>query len=154
MEGSLARSLDDGSARCSSRIEGAAGSARARRRHLRSDAERVDGAAQALMPDLRVIAVAGAGSDAVDHAAPALRGIPVLTSGEGLVETTADLALRLILAAARLMHDAEARLRAGSWDGGASSPRASAGRPRRDPRPRWARLDRPGTRAARRRLSA
>jgi lactate dehydrogenase-like 2-hydroxyacid dehydrogenase len=77
----------------------------------------VDAAAQARMPLLRVIAVAGAGSDAVDHAAAASRSIPVLTSGEGLVETTADVAFGLIIAASRVMHDSEARLRAGSWQG-------------------------------------
>jgi glyoxylate reductase len=77
----------------------------------------VDAAAQARMPQLRVIAVAGAGSDAVDHAAAASRGIAVLTSGEGLVETTADVAFGLIIAASRLMHDAEASLRAGAWLG-------------------------------------
>jgi lactate dehydrogenase-like 2-hydroxyacid dehydrogenase len=41
----------------------------------------------------------------------------VLTAGAGLVETTADLAFGLIIAAARLMHDAETTLRGGSWQG-------------------------------------
>ncbi|MCW3029295.1 MAG: lactate dehydrogenase-like oxidoreductase [Solirubrobacterales bacterium] len=77
----------------------------------------VDGAAQERMPQLRVIAVAGAGSDAVDRAVAASRGIPVLTSGEGLVEATADVAFGLIIAASRLMHDSEAKLRGGSWQG-------------------------------------
>jgi glyoxylate reductase len=77
----------------------------------------VDAAAQARMAQLRVIAVAGAGSDAVDHAAAAARGIPVLTSGEALVESTADVAFGLIIAASRLMHDSEAKLRGGSWQG-------------------------------------
>jgi lactate dehydrogenase-like 2-hydroxyacid dehydrogenase len=77
----------------------------------------VDAAAQARMAQLRVIAVAGAGSDAVDHDAAAARGILVLTSGEALVESTADVAFGLIIAASRLMHDSEAKLRAGSWRG-------------------------------------
>jgi glyoxylate reductase len=77
----------------------------------------VDAAAQARMGQLRVIAVAGAGSDAVDHGAAAARGIPVLTSGEALVESTADVAFGLIIAASRLMHDSEAKLRGGSWEG-------------------------------------
>jgi lactate dehydrogenase-like 2-hydroxyacid dehydrogenase len=77
----------------------------------------VDSAALARMPRLRLVSVAGAGSDAVDHAAAASRGVEVLTCGETLVETTADLAFGLIIAASRLMHDAEARLRSGSWEG-------------------------------------
>jgi lactate dehydrogenase-like 2-hydroxyacid dehydrogenase len=77
----------------------------------------VDAATQQRMAALRVIAVAGAGSDAVDHVAAAERGIAVLTAGEGLVESTADLAFGLIIAACRLTHDAEARLRGGAWEG-------------------------------------
>jgi lactate dehydrogenase-like 2-hydroxyacid dehydrogenase len=77
----------------------------------------VDAEAQARMPRLRAIAVAGAGSDAVDHEAAETRGIAVLTAGEGLVETTADLAFGLIIAASRLMGDADATLRAGAWQG-------------------------------------
>lgn len=77
----------------------------------------VDAAAQARMPQLRVIGVAGAGADAVDQDAARARSIPVLTAGEGLVESTADLAFGLIIAASRLMHDAEQSLRAGSWEG-------------------------------------
>jgi glyoxylate reductase len=79
--------------------------------------QRVGAAMQAQMPALRVIAVAGAGSDAVDHVAAAAREIPVLTAGEGLVETTADIAFGLIIAASRRMHDSEERLRSGPWRG-------------------------------------
>ncbi len=77
----------------------------------------VDAGAQARMPELRVIAVAGAGADAVDARAAQERGVVVLTAGEGLVETTADLAFGLMIAASRLMGDAERRLRAGEWSG-------------------------------------
>ena len=69
------------------------------------------------MPRLRVISVAGAGSDAVDHDAARERQVAVLTSGEALVETTADLAFGLMIAASRLMGQAEATLRAGRWQG-------------------------------------
>jgi lactate dehydrogenase-like 2-hydroxyacid dehydrogenase len=69
------------------------------------------------MGRLRVIGVAGAGCDRVDLAAASRRGIPVLTAGVGLVESTADLAFGLIIAASRLMSDAEARLREGRWEG-------------------------------------
>jgi glyoxylate reductase len=77
----------------------------------------VDAKAIESMPRLRLISVAGAGTDAIDHAAARARGIRVLTSGEVLVETTADLAFALILAASRRMHDAEVELRAGEWGG-------------------------------------
>jgi glyoxylate reductase len=74
-------------------------------------------AVQEAMPRLRVIAVAGAGADAIDHAAARARGIEVLTAGEVLKETTADVAFGLLIAASRLMHDAELALRAGEWKG-------------------------------------
>ncbi|HXR28063.1 MAG TPA: NAD(P)-dependent oxidoreductase [Solirubrobacteraceae bacterium] len=77
----------------------------------------VDADAQRRMAQLGVIGVAGAGSDAVDHEAARARGIAVLTAGEGLVETTADLAFGLIVAACRLMGDGERALRAGAWSG-------------------------------------
>jgi glyoxylate reductase len=77
----------------------------------------VTAAAIAAMPRLRVIAVAGAGTDAVDLDAAAGRGIEVLTAGEALVETTADLAFGLILSASRTMGEAESRLRSGRWEG-------------------------------------
>jgi lactate dehydrogenase-like 2-hydroxyacid dehydrogenase len=98
-------------------IEGEPGSDAEAQALICAPTQRVDAAAQAQMPALRVIAVAGAGADAVDHVAAAARHIPVLTAGEGLVETTADLAFGLMIAASRLMHDAEAKLRAGSWRG-------------------------------------
>ena len=71
----------------------------------------------AAMPALRAIALAGAGTDAVDLDAAAARGVAVLTAGEALVETTADLAFALILAASRLAGTAEAQLREGAWQG-------------------------------------
>jgi glyoxylate reductase len=77
----------------------------------------VDRAAQEAMPTLRAIAVAGAGADAIDHEAARARGIAVMTAGNVLAETTADIAFGLIIAAARLMHDAEVALREGTWEG-------------------------------------
>lgn len=79
--------------------------------------EGVDAAAIAAMEELRVISVAGAGTDAVDAAAAAERGIAVLASSEPLVETTADVAFGLIIAAARRFTPEERRLRAGGWQG-------------------------------------
>jgi len=69
------------------------------------------------MPALRAIAVAGAGTDAVDLKAAAAREIEVLTAGDALVETTADLAFALILAACRQTSAAEQELRQGHWAG-------------------------------------
>jgi glyoxylate reductase len=77
----------------------------------------VGGAVQEAMPQLRVIAVAGAGADAIDHATARARGIEVMTAGEVLAETTADVAFGLLIAASRLMHDAELALRGGEWEG-------------------------------------
>ncbi len=58
---------------------------------------RVDAAELARCHALEAIAVAGAGTDAIDLDAAAARGIAVLSAGEALVETTADLAFALIL---------------------------------------------------------
>ncbi len=77
----------------------------------------VDAAAIGAMPGLLAIGVAGAGTDAIDMAAAAARGIVLLTAGEALVETTADLAFALILAATRTTGEAEGALRSGSWRG-------------------------------------
>jgi lactate dehydrogenase-like 2-hydroxyacid dehydrogenase len=77
----------------------------------------VDAAAIARMPALRVIAVAGAGSDAIDQRAAGERGIAILTAGDALVETTADLAFGLIIWASRRLGEAERMLRDGRWAG-------------------------------------
>jgi glyoxylate reductase len=85
----------------------------------------VDAGALARMPQLRVIAVAGAGTDAIDLGAARDRRIDVLTAGEALVETTADLAFGLIIAACRLFSDNERTLREGRWHGWAFEPSAA-----------------------------
>lgn len=69
------------------------------------------------MQKLRVISLAGGGTDALDPVAIEARGIALLTAGEALIDTTADLAFGLIISASRLMHDAEQRLRDGRWEG-------------------------------------
>jgi glyoxylate reductase len=98
-------------------VEGPPGSDERAEALLCDPTQRVDEAVLAAMPSLAVIAVAGAGSDAVDHGRAQERGIAVLTAGEGLVETTADLAFGLIIAASRLLGDGERRLRDGAWEG-------------------------------------
>ena len=77
----------------------------------------VDARAIGRMGGLRVIAVAGAGADAIDQAAAGARGITILTAGEALVETTADLAFGLIIWAARQLGETERELREGRWGG-------------------------------------
>ena len=69
------------------------------------------------MPRLRLIAVAGAGADAIDHEAARRHEIAVVTAGAALAETTADIAFGLIISASRLMRDREVVLRAGNWGG-------------------------------------
>jgi glyoxylate reductase len=98
-------------------VEGAPGADASAEALICDPTQRVDAETLARMPALRVIAVAGAGCDAVDLDAARTRGIPVLTTGEALVATTADLTFGLIVAACRLMHDAETRLREGRWEG-------------------------------------
>jgi glyoxylate reductase len=69
------------------------------------------------MAALRVISVAGAGADAIDHAAARERAVAVLTSPEPLIETTADLAFGLMIAAARLMAEGQRLLDGAGWEG-------------------------------------
>lgn len=66
---------------------------------------------------LRVIANVAVGYDNIDMAAAHTRGITVCNTPGVLDDTTADLAVFLMLAAARLTSDAEADLRAGRWVG-------------------------------------
>jgi lactate dehydrogenase-like 2-hydroxyacid dehydrogenase len=66
---------------------------------------------------LRVVANVAVGYDNIDVAAARELGVVVCNTPGVLDDTTADLAFTLILAAARLAHDAEADLRAGRWPG-------------------------------------
>jgi len=66
---------------------------------------------------LRVVANVAVGFDNVDVATASRLGIAVCNTPGVLDETTADAAFLLVLAAARLTHDAEAELRAGRWPG-------------------------------------
>jgi lactate dehydrogenase-like 2-hydroxyacid dehydrogenase len=98
-------------------VEGAPGSDPSAQGLLCAPVMPVRAEAIAAMPLLRAIAVAGAGTDAIDLEAAHARRIEVLTAGEALVETTADLAFALILGAARMTAHTEAELRAGRWRG-------------------------------------
>ncbi len=66
---------------------------------------------------LRVVANVAVGYDNIDVTAATERGIAVCNTPGVLDDTTADLALLLILAATRCASDAEADLRAGRWTG-------------------------------------
>lgn len=66
---------------------------------------------------LRVVANVAVGFDNVDVTTANGLGIAVCNTPGVLDETTADVAFLLLLAAARLAHDAEADLRGGRWPG-------------------------------------
>jgi glyoxylate reductase len=72
---------------------------------------------EAASPTVRVIANVAVGYDNVDVAAASAAGITVCNTPGVLDETTADLAFMLILAASRLLSEAERDLRTGEWHG-------------------------------------
>ncbi|HZG48604.1 MAG TPA: D-glycerate dehydrogenase [Thermoleophilaceae bacterium] len=77
----------------------------------RVDSELIDAA-----PRLRAISNYAVGTDNVDLEAASARGIPVGNTPEVLTESTADLALALMLALCRRVVEGEAHVRAGRWD--------------------------------------
>jgi len=76
----------------------------------RVDAELLDGA-----PRLRAIANYAVGSDNIDAAAAAARGIAVGVTPDVLTDATADLAMALLLTAARRLPEAARAVREGRW---------------------------------------
>jgi len=74
--------------------------------------DRVDAALLDATPSLRAIAVLAVGTDNVDLGAARERGVAVGNTPDVLTEATADLALALILAAARRLPEAAAAVRA------------------------------------------
>jgi glyoxylate reductase len=76
----------------------------------RIDAELLDAA-----PKVRVVSNYAVGFDNVDVAACEARGVVVGTTGDVLTDATADLAMALLLAAARHLVDARDDARAGRW---------------------------------------
>jgi lactate dehydrogenase-like 2-hydroxyacid dehydrogenase len=77
--------------------------------------DRIDAALLDKAPRLRAIANLAVGSDNVDLPAAAARGIPVGVTPDVLTDATADLAMALLLAAARKLPQAHAAVRAGAW---------------------------------------
>jgi glyoxylate reductase len=82
-----------------------------------SVANPVDAALIAAGPHLRLIANFGVGVDNIDLGAARARGIAVTNTPGVLTEDTADIALALMLMAARRLGAAERALRAGEWRG-------------------------------------
>jgi len=80
---------------------------------VRVDSELLDAAG----PQLRVVANFAVGYDNVDLAACRSAGVAVTNTPDVLTNATAELALALTLAAARLLSEAERDLRAGEWRG-------------------------------------
>ena len=75
----------------------------------------VDAELIAAAPKLRAISNYAVGTDNVDLDAASARGIPVGNTPEVLTESTADLALALMLGIARRLAEGEAFVRAGEW---------------------------------------
>ncbi|HEX6651849.1 MAG TPA: D-glycerate dehydrogenase [Thermoleophilaceae bacterium] len=75
----------------------------------------VDAELIAAAPNLRAISNYAVGVDNVDVEAAAARGIPVGNTPDVLTESTADLAIALMLGIARRLSEGEAFVRAGEW---------------------------------------
>jgi glyoxylate reductase len=92
-----------------------------RERAARADAlltmitERVDGALFDAAPSVRAVANLAVGTDNIDLAAAAERGIPVGNTPGVLTDATADIAFALLLAVARRVPEGEREVREGRW---------------------------------------
>ncbi|MBA3358561.1 MAG: D-glycerate dehydrogenase [Thermoleophilaceae bacterium] len=75
----------------------------------------VDAKVLAASPELRAIANYAVGTDNIDLDAATARGIPVGNTPDVLTETTADLAVALMLALMRRLREGEEEVRAGEW---------------------------------------
>jgi lactate dehydrogenase-like 2-hydroxyacid dehydrogenase len=77
--------------------------------------DRLDAAMIAAMPNLKVVACMTAGTDNIDDAALAARGIPLRTSAHTLADDVADIAIALLVMARRRLVQASAHLTSGAW---------------------------------------
>jgi glyoxylate reductase len=77
--------------------------------------DRVHGALVASMPELEFVSSMSVGVDHIDVAALTARSIPLGHTPGVLVETTADTAFALLLAAARRLGEADRFVRQGNW---------------------------------------
>ena len=79
--------------------------------------DRIDDAALARMPNVKIVANCAVGVDNVDLAAATRRHVVVTNTPDVLTEATAELAFALMLAAARRIGEGERLVRAGEWTG-------------------------------------
>lgn len=80
--------------------------------------DRLDAAAIAALPDsVRILATFSVGTDHIDLAAARARGLIVTNTPDVLTDATADVALLLMLGAARRASEGERMIRAGAWTG-------------------------------------
>lgn len=80
--------------------------------------DRLDAAAIAALPaSVRILATFSVGTDHIDLTAAAARGLTVTNTPDVLTDATADIALLLILGAARRASEGERMIRAGEWTG-------------------------------------
>jgi D-3-phosphoglycerate dehydrogenase len=77
---------------------------------------KVGAAAIAAAPSLRVISKHGSGTDTIDKAAAAARGVEVRAAVGANAAAVAEQALALMLACAKSVPALDARMRAGHWD--------------------------------------
>jgi len=78
--------------------------------------DRVDGELMDAAPNLRAISNYAVGVDNIDVEAASERGIPVGTTPGVLTDTTADLAVALMLGIGRRLLDGDAYVRRGEWE--------------------------------------
>lgn len=78
----------------------------------------IDAALLAQLPKVEIVAVNGIGTDAVDLEATRARGVAVSNTPGVLTDDVADLALTLLLSAARRLPALDAFVRDGSWEAG------------------------------------
>jgi lactate dehydrogenase-like 2-hydroxyacid dehydrogenase len=83
-----------------------------------SGESRVDAALIARLPALEIVSVFGVGYDGVDVAAAKARGVVVTHTPDVLNDDVADLAIGLMLAAARQLPAADRHVREGRWPDG------------------------------------
>jgi D-3-phosphoglycerate dehydrogenase len=77
---------------------------------------KVGDAAMAAAPSLKVISKHGSGTDTIDKAAAAARGIQVVAAAGANAAAVAEHALALLLACAKSVATLNARMHAGHWD--------------------------------------
>jgi gluconate 2-dehydrogenase len=77
--------------------------------------DRIDGALLDRCPQLQIAANVAVGTNNIDLAACTARGVVATNTPDVLTDTTADLAVALMLAAARRMTECEAYVRNGEW---------------------------------------